>query len=89
MRPKYEDHSQTWQCPICKKGFMYYGEAMAHRCSSKTGDMREEIIELLDLRHKIGSDLWQRTISHHETFQSVYGNGRIVDTFSSPYLEKQ
>ena len=34
-----QNESHTRQCPICKKSFLYFGEAMVHRCSSKTEDM--------------------------------------------------
>ena len=33
--PKNESQTNTWQCPICKDFFLYYEEAMAHRCLSK------------------------------------------------------
>ena len=44
------DQPPTWQCPICKENFLYFEEAIAHRCSSKTEDMLEEYHELFNLR---------------------------------------
>ena len=38
QQPPSENHSRTRHCPICKKGFLYFGEIMAHRCSSNIDD---------------------------------------------------
>ena len=60
------------QCPCCLEIFLYFGEAMAHRCSKDTKDMEAEFEDLLTLRGQISADLMARTRKHLDSSKKLH-----------------
>ena len=70
--PPRQKVAHAEQCPCCLETFLYFGEAMAHRCSKDTKDMEAEFEDLLTLRSQISADLLARTRKHLNSFKKLH-----------------
>ena len=70
--PPRQKIAQAEQCPCCLETFLYFGEAMAHRCSKDIKDMEAEFEDLLTLRGQISADLMARTRKHLDSSKKLH-----------------